>query len=110
MRREAVFGFITPLLTALLRADVATRKEVFASSTFLSAMAVWTFFTKLLTALSAARLRAWRFTDCRARRIVDLWMTGIANSCTKRARLYHMGPRIVKAMQQTEDRMEGTDW
>ena len=107
MRREAVFGFITPLVTALLRADVATRNEVFASSTFLSATAVWTFFARLLTALSAARFRAWRLSACRARRIVDLWMTGIAISCTKGARLYHMARRIVKAMLKASDRMEG---
>ena len=83
MRRDAVLGFRTPLVTALLSADVATCNEVLASSIFLSATAVCTFFTRLLTALSAARLRVWRFSAWRARRIVDLWMTGIANSCTK---------------------------
>src|SRR5215831_19645118 len=96
MRRDAVFGLSTPLVTALLRADVATRNEVFASSIFFAAMAVCTFFTRLFTALSAARLRVWRFSACRARRIVDLWMTGIANSWTKGARLYHTARRIVK--------------
>ena len=61
MRRDAVLGFKTPLVTALLSADVAMCSDDLASSTFLSATAVSTFFTRLLTALSAARLRAWRF-------------------------------------------------
>ena len=34
IRREAVFGFITPFVTALPRADVAWRRDTFASSTF----------------------------------------------------------------------------
>src|SRR5512134_2576968 len=96
MRRDAVFRFSTPFVTALLRADVASRKEVLASSAFFSATAVWTFFTRLFTALNAARFLACRFTAWRARRIVDLWMTGIANSCTREACMYHTAHRIVK--------------
>src|SRR3977135_2921767 len=37
IRRDAVFGFITPFVTALPRADVAWRRDTFASSTFFSA-------------------------------------------------------------------------
>src|SRR6267143_4682293 len=72
MRREAVFGFITPFVTALPRADVAWRRDTVASSTFFSATAAWTFFTRLLRAPSVARVRSCRFTAWRARRIVDL--------------------------------------
>jgi len=38
-RREAVLGFNTPLVTALLRAAVAARKVAFASSGFFAAIA-----------------------------------------------------------------------
>jgi hypothetical protein len=38
-RREAVFGFKTPLVTALLRAAVATRNVAFASSGFFAVIA-----------------------------------------------------------------------
>src|SRR3970282_1293989 len=71
-RREAVFGFITPFVTAFPRADVALRSDTFASSTFFSATAAWTFFTRLLRAPSVARLRSCRLMAWRARRIVDL--------------------------------------
>ena len=53
-------------------------------------------FMRLFTALNVARFRACRLTAWRARRIVDLWMTGIANSCTREASLYHMPYKIVK--------------
>lgn len=50
----------------------------------------WTFLTRVLRAPSVARLRSCRFTDWRARRIVDLCTTGIVNSsCRKEAHLYH---------------------
>src|SRR4029077_3052853 len=62
MRREAVLGFITPFVTALARAHVASRRGTAASSTFFSATAVWTFLTRLLRAPSVARLRSCRFT------------------------------------------------
>ena len=38
-RREAVLGFRTPLVTALLRADVASRRVALASSGFLAVIA-----------------------------------------------------------------------
>src|SRR4029077_9129336 len=69
IRREAVFGFITPLVTALPSADVAWRRDTRASSTFFSATAALTFLMRLFRAPSVARLRSCRFTDWRARRI-----------------------------------------
>src|SRR6476620_5270702 len=58
IRREAVLGFITPFVTALPRADVAWRRDTFASSTFFSVTAAWTFFTRLLSVPNVARLRS----------------------------------------------------
>ena len=62
-RREAVFGFRTPLVTALLSAAVASRKVAFASSGFLAVIASWTLRSTLRTELSVARLRKRRFSD-----------------------------------------------
>src|SRR5262245_39033861 len=96
IRREAVFGFMTPFVTALPRADVAWRRDILASSIFFSATAAWTFLTRLLRAPIVARFRAFRFTDWRARRIVDLCTTGIVDSYEKTAHFYHRNQRSVK--------------
>jgi hypothetical protein len=72
MRLDAVFGFNTPLVTALARAAVASRSEALASSGLFAPSASWTFLTILFTALNVARLRCLRRSDWRTRRIVDL--------------------------------------
>lgn len=75
-RREAVLRFSTPLLTALCKAAVASRSDAFASAAFFWSTALRTFRMAPLTELSTARFRWWRFSACRARLMVDLWITG----------------------------------
>lgn len=72
MRRETVLRLRMPLLRALLKAAVASRSAVLATSAFLDSTAANTFFMMFLTELNTERLRWARRSDCRARLIVDL--------------------------------------
>ena len=71
-RREAVFRLRIPFVTALLKAEVASRSEAFADWASFASTAPRTFLARPFTALSTVRLRWKRFWACRARLIVDL--------------------------------------
>lgn len=71
-RREAVFRLRIPFVTALLKAEVASRSEAFAAGASFASTAVKTFLAKPFTELSTVRLRCRCFKACRARLIVDL--------------------------------------
>ena len=72
IRRDAVFRLRMPFVTALLKAEVASRSEAFAAWASFASTAPTTFLMTPFTALSTVRFRCRRLRACRARLIVDL--------------------------------------
>lgn len=69
MRREAFFGWSTPLVAALFKVFAALRKVANPFSG--EATASRAFFTAVLTVVRTDWLRARRFIDCRFRFSAD---------------------------------------